>query len=117
MDGHDLDPSAQGGTESTHGLLGHRQSRRAGQEGGLPAPSPEMGREQWPVSRRRGTCLPAALGAPGIGVLPCPQPRPFPVFCRWVCQLLSKRQSSVTRRAGLSQLLEQFSNTELHGLH
>lgn len=31
-----------------------------------------------PVWRGRGSFLPLALGAPGIGVLPCPQPCPPP---------------------------------------
>lgn len=45
----------------------------------------------------QGSFRPLALGAAGMGVQPLPQPSPSPAVCRWACQLLSKRRSSVTR--------------------
>lgn len=90
-------PRFQGGRQSWGGGLPSLSQRWDGTLG-----HPQAGRGL-PPSRNSGGCK--------IGVLPLTQAPPSPAACRRACQLLSKRQSSRTRRAGLSQLLEQFSNT------
>lgn len=93
-------PSPRGETTSTRCLVGLRfqgkQAELPARKGGSPLPSPETGQQPRPPGRA-GVLPSCSSGGCRERGAPLPQPSPSPTACRWACQLLSKRQSSVTR--------------------
>lgn len=84
------------------------QGGRQSWGGGLPSPS-----QRWdgPFGHPQagGGLLPSrSSGGCKIGALPLTQAPPSPAACRRACQLLSKRQSSVTRRQAFLSFWNNF---------
>lgn len=93
-------PSPRGETTSTRCLVGlgfqGKQAELPARKGGSPLPSPETGQQPRPPGGA-GVLPSCSSGGCRERGAPLPQPSPSPTACRWACQLLSKRQSSVTR--------------------